>query len=92
MRSKKVDPELVDADNPEWTAEDFARARPAGEVLPPSLLGKLGVRGPQKQPTKEQINIRLSRSVLEAFRETGSGWQTRIDEVLLEWVKSHKPA
>jgi hypothetical protein len=25
--------ELIDDDNPEWTAADFARARPASEVL-----------------------------------------------------------
>ena len=24
---------IVDDDNPEWTAEDFAKARPAAEVL-----------------------------------------------------------
>ena len=27
-------PRLDDPDNPEWTEEDFARARPASEVLP----------------------------------------------------------
>jgi len=28
-------------ENPEWTAEDFARARPAREVLPPELYAAL---------------------------------------------------
>ena len=27
--------------------------------------------------------------VLEAFKATGPGWQTRINEVLKDWVKSH---
>lgn len=40
---RKVNPERVDADNPEWTRADFARARPAAETLPRSLLRK--VRG-----------------------------------------------
>ena len=31
---KKTNPELTDDENPEWTAEDFAKARPAHEVLP----------------------------------------------------------
>jgi uncharacterized protein (DUF4415 family) len=31
--SKRRDPEQTDQENPEWTAEDFARARPASEVL-----------------------------------------------------------
>jgi len=82
----------LDSENSVWTAADFSRARPAAEALPPSLLGKLGVRGPQKAPTKEQINIRLSRNVLEAFRASGNGWQTRIDEALQEWLQTHRPA
>lgn len=28
------DPEMIDDDNPEWTAEDFVKARSAREVLP----------------------------------------------------------
>jgi hypothetical protein len=32
--SKKPNPELLDDENPEWTAEDFAKARPASDVLP----------------------------------------------------------
>ena len=31
---KKPDPELIDEENPEWTDEDFAHARPAREVHP----------------------------------------------------------
>lgn len=30
----------TDDDNPEWTADDFAAARPASEVLPPPLAKK----------------------------------------------------
>ncbi|KAF3999203.1 hypothetical protein [Glaciimonas immobilis] len=36
---KKVDPEYISEDNPEWTAEDFAKSRPARDVLP-ELFGK----------------------------------------------------
>ena len=32
---------IDDEDNPEWTAEDFARARPARDILPPALFKKL---------------------------------------------------
>ena len=32
--SKKPNPELIDDENPEWTTEPIARARPASEVLP----------------------------------------------------------
>jgi uncharacterized protein (DUF4415 family) len=56
--------------------------------LPAALQRKLGVRGPQRTPTKERITIRLSRDVVEQFRATGDGWQTRIDTALQEWLSA----
>lgn len=44
-------------------------------------------RGPAKSPTKQRISIRLSPEVLEHFRSSGKGWQTRMDAALQEWVK-----
>jgi uncharacterized protein (DUF4415 family) len=74
-------------------AEDFKHFRPAAEVLSPTLLAKLATRrrGPQKAPTKERITIRLSREVVEQFRATGEGWQTRLDVALQDWLKTHCP-
>lgn len=90
MASRKP---LTDADGEvrELTAEDLAKFRPAADALPLSLNRKLGVRGPQKTPTKERITIRLSREVVDQFRESGEGWQTRVDAALREWLKSHSP-
>lgn len=96
---RKRNPELIDNDNPEWTKEDFKRARPAKEALPKIfgekmaaelLKGKPGRRGPQKLPTKESVTVRYSREVLEYFRSTGNGWQSRMDEALKEWVARHR--
>lgn len=73
-------------DNPEWTEADFARARPAGEIMPPKVMALL-VR-PRGRPAlpegqrKEQVNLRLSPDVVSALRETGPGWQGRADEAL----------
>lgn len=91
MASRKP---LIDADGEvrELTAEDMAKFKPSAEVLPASLKKKLGVRGPQRTPTKERITIRLSRDVVEQFRERGEGWQTRVDSALREWLKNHSPA
>ena len=58
--------------------------------LSAGLQQKLGVRGAQKSPTKERITIRLSRDVVERFRATGDGWQTRVDAALQDWLKKHK--
>lgn len=46
-----------------------------------------GKRGPQKAPTKQLVSLRLSQEVLDHFRATGPGWQTRIDETLRHAVR-----
>jgi uncharacterized protein (DUF4415 family) len=43
-------------------------------------------RGPNKLPVKEQVAVRYSPEVLAFFRSTGTGWQTRMDEVLRDYV------
>jgi uncharacterized protein (DUF4415 family) len=47
------------------------------------------VRGPQKGPRKTPVSIRLDAAVVEAFRATGRGWQSRVNEVLRDWLKGH---
>lgn len=72
-------------DSPELTEADFAKARPARQVLPADFLestAKRRARGPQKAPTKELVSLRLDRDVLTKFREQGRGWQVRINEAL----------
>lgn len=75
----------------EITPSDLNEAR-RFDQLPESLQAKLRTRGAQKTPTKEQISIRLSREVLDEFRASGHGWQTRIDTALKAWLKTHRPA
>ena len=67
------------------------RARPAAEVLP-EFIGEKATqelmrrsRGrPQKADKKVNQTLRLDPDVLEAFRQEGSGWQARINQVLRE--------
>jgi hypothetical protein len=40
---------VPDDENPEWTADDFARARPAAEVLPPEVLAAFGRKRGQRK-------------------------------------------
>lgn len=68
------------------------RAMRGVSSLPEGLQRKLGGRGPQKSPTKERITIRLSRDVVDRFRATGDGWQTRVDSALQDWLSRHEPA
>ena len=73
----------------ELTRKDLAWFKPAAKVLSPALLKKLGVRGPQKAPLKERITIRLSPDIVAQFRDTGAGWQTRMDQALREWLRDN---
>ena len=69
------------SDNPVWTKGDFARARRLVEALP-ALAGAIRRRGKQKAPTKRAVSIRLDPDVIEAYRATGPGWQSRINSDL----------
>jgi len=51
---------------------------------------KLVRRGrPRSENPKVPINIRLSPDVVERFRATGPGWQSRIDTALKQWLEEH---
>ena len=39
--------------------------------------------------SKTQITLRLDVEVVEKFRASGEGWQTRINEALKSWVRTH---
>jgi len=71
----------ADPDNPEWTALNFRRAKPFVKAFP-ALAKSRRVRGPQRQPTKVAVSLRLTREVVERFKAGGPGWQTRMDEAL----------
>jgi len=60
--------------------------------LPEDLQAVLRGRGKQKAPTKVSTTVRFDAEVLEAFKASGRGWQTRMNDALKEWLKSHTPA
>lgn len=45
-------------------------------------------RPPATDP-KEATNIRYNKRLLAAFRATGKGWQTRMNDALMEWAIQH---
>ncbi|MCX7320312.1 MAG: BrnA antitoxin family protein [Hyphomicrobiales bacterium] len=90
--SRKPKEPVFDDDNPEWTAEDFAiatRFEPGIKAsdLTPEILANVARRGPQKAPTKVPVSLRLSSDVVKHFKDTGPGWQSRIDEALRKIAK-----
>jgi len=93
---KKHDPYLADEENPEWTEEEFKKARPAGEVLSEIFGQEAAAEMLTKKPgrvlgsgTKQSQTVRFDRDVLAAFKATGKGWQTRMNNALREWLKEH---
>lgn len=87
-----------DPDNPEWTAEDIAQARPASEALP-ELIGERAAREllrrgrgrPRKENPKVNQTLRIDPDVLDAYRRSGRGWQARINRVLRDNMPDHMP-
>jgi uncharacterized protein (DUF4415 family) len=78
-----------DDENPEWTKEDFASARPAADALP-GFPGEEATRElirrsrgrPPKADKKVSQTLRLDADVVEAYRQEGRGWRARINEIL----------
>ena len=73
-----------DHDSPEWTDDDFARAKPFREVFPDQHAAwKKRGRPPVATP-KVHIGFRLSADVVEGIRATGRGYNARVEKVLRE--------
>lgn len=78
---RKIEP-VFDSDNPEWTEQDFALAM-AGENIPAHICAAFPMtRDRPKGETKQMVSLRLDKDILERFRATGPGWQSRINEAL----------
>jgi uncharacterized protein (DUF4415 family) len=64
---------------------------PDARELSDEAIKKLRPMGrPKAAVTKQPVSIRLSPEVVAYFKATGKGWQTRLDEVLKEYVDSHR--
>jgi uncharacterized protein (DUF4415 family) len=81
-------------DDPEMTKKDFARARSLRADMPGVVEAMKRGRGrPKLERPKERVSLRLDPNILEAYKATGEGWQSRINETLaraLERGKRHK--
>ena len=71
-----------DEDNPEWSEEDFARARPVDAFREMARLVRPGRPAMAEDERKKRVTMYLDRDVLAALKEGGRGWQTRANETL----------
>jgi uncharacterized protein (DUF4415 family) len=59
-----------------------------GDKLIRPAAGTLTRSGrPRLANPKRQVTLRLDGDVLDGLRETGPGWQTRVNEILRKAVK-----
>jgi uncharacterized protein (DUF4415 family) len=78
---------------PELTDEEIKELRPARE-----LFEELGIpmpvpRGrPKAEQPKRSVTMRLDADVLDYFKATGPGWQTRINDLLAREVHKKRSA
>lgn len=82
MPTEWIDPD----DAPELTEEFFDRAD--------EYVGDKRVRRgrPKAGNPKLALTVRYDADVVEAFKATGKGWQTRMNAALKDWLKNHSPA
>lgn len=84
----------ADEDNPELTKEWFTKAKPASEAFSPEMFATLSAmkpaRGrPKAIDPKVFTAIRLDADLLDAFKSTGKGWQTRVNAALRQFLTDH---
>ena len=48
--------------------------------------------GSVKVAPKVSTTIRFDPEVLNAFKATGKGWQTRLNDAMRDWLETHSPA
>jgi uncharacterized protein (DUF4415 family) len=63
-----------DADTYELSPEEFRELKPARRGRPKSAVHKL------------PVTVRLDPQVVEYFRASGRGWQTRVNKALADYV------
>ena len=79
-----------DPDAPEATDDQIAQARPFTEAFPAlaeNMRKNLGGR-PRSANPKVPISLRLDQDVVEKFKATGAGWQTRMNDILRREAKT----
>ena len=71
-----------------------AKSDPDAQPLTPTQLKAMvplkALRGrPKSENPKQLVSVRYSSEVVEYFKSTGDGWQSRMDGVLLKYVARH---
>lgn len=72
-----------------WDGQDEEDRPLSAEEMQAGIAAWRKRRGRPKGSHKESTTIRFDREILDAFRATGPGWQTRMNDALKDWLQSH---
>ncbi|SEI66152.1 BrnA antitoxin family protein [Achromobacter sp. NFACC18-2] len=90
--AKKPDPEIAEFEAALLrSAKQAARGQYARVHKPDDIVRRRGRPvGSTVATRKSATTIRLDEEILTAFKATGQGWQTRINNALRDWLKTHR--
>jgi uncharacterized protein (DUF4415 family) len=78
------------AEDTHYTDEELEQFKPFEDSdLPVEFKNAVRKGRPPQTAHKIPVSIRLSAAVVEHYRATGKGWQTRIDEDLKATIVKH---
>ncbi|KAF3999608.1 BrnA antitoxin family protein [Glaciimonas immobilis] len=67
----------ADPDSYEMSPTEFKQLRP--------MRGR-----PVGGGTKVQMTVRFDADVIQAFKQGGDGWQTKMNDALRDWLTTHR--
>lgn len=91
--SKKPDPELAEFEAALLRSfDDAINGRYARIHTPEEIVARRRGRplGSKAETRKVSTTIRYDEEVIQAFKATGRGWQTRINDALVDWLRTHQ--
>lgn len=92
--TKKVDLELAEFEAALLRSADQAVAGRFARVhTPEQITARQRGRpvGSTAAVRKTATTIRFDEEVVAAFKATGRGWQTRMNDALKDWLRTHQP-
>ena len=73
---------MIDDENPAWSAQATADAKPFSEVFPAPLASWKKRGRPRLETPKVHIGFRLAADVVDGIRAKGPGYNARVEKVL----------
>lgn len=84
------DPEMAEFEEALLRSVEQAVRGEGRVTTPEQIAGRRGRPfGSLKAAPKVATTIRFDQDVLEALKAGGRGWQTRVNEAMREWLKTH---